>query len=773
MPPANKPGIENYNQLEGRVSAFSDALVDLENHVPSLGQPSSGRATPSPMSGLYFCVGPNEELLSLWDSVADRLFKIRHCQDINGMAVPLALFSAPIDPGALVRVVAGGAHASSFLTGLNAPLPFYRFTIAVQKAVDLAELAGSFGRTFLEALEKKDIEAMARLKGTQENSLSGAVRNTKLKALEEGKGAFTSLTLAKKAIEGRKEYYASQDFMDKWEITATNMLNKSLAITGAITLGYTLAAGLKLIPQIKSGATGFGGSPTATAETGGEQAGGSAETAVVALEAIAETLDKSAELVLMQGDFHGRWDDWAFEIEQADAELAKCNQDIVNAELHIAMLQADIDQQDLAVTQSHEMNAFMRSKFTNQELYHWMISATSKVYFDSYQLAFDVAKQAERALQFELGVDQKFITFGWNSLRRGLLAADELVFSIRAMEMAYDRKNSRDYELTKHVSLRRLDSLALIDFKAKGNCTVQIPEAEFDRDHPGHYMRRHKSVSLSILFPGVVEPYASVNCKLTMLSNRYRAVTTLRQGAQNEQERYAEDHRGDSRFVYDVGSVQSIATSGGQSDAGMFLLDFDDKRYLPFEYTGAIATWQIELPPVPQFDYSTITDVILHLSYTARDGGTALRNLVAKLQQTTLSNMALGLGQRGLHQAYVLREHFFDAWEKLQSTASATLTLELRHLPYFMQQHDPRITEVKWYATIVPDLQQAPPETVIITVDGVDVTLQQGTESLHDMFTGPGNLVQLGKPFNVKLPGETAAALKELILVVKIGLGKS
>lgn len=76
------------------------------------------------------------------------------------------------------------------------------------------------------------------------------------------------------------------------------------------------------------------------------------------------------------------------------------------------MLQADIDQQDLAVTQSQQMNAFMSSKFTNQELYHWMISATSKVYFDSYQLAFDVAKQAERALQLELGTDQKFLTYG-------------------------------------------------------------------------------------------------------------------------------------------------------------------------------------------------------------------------------------------------------------------------------------------------------------------------------------------------------------------------
>jgi hypothetical protein len=32
----------------------------------------------------------------------------------------------------------------------------------------------------------------------------------------------------------------------------------------------------------------------------------------------------------------------------------------------------------------------------------------------------------------------------------------------------------------------------------------------------------------------------------------------------------------------------------------------------------------ITLPAIPSFDYSTITDVILHIRYTARDGGQAL-----------------------------------------------------------------------------------------------------------------------------------------------------
>ena len=53
----------------------------------------------------------------------------------------------------------------------------------------------------------------------------------------------------------------------------------------------------------------------------------------------------------------------------------------------------------------------------------------------------------------------------------------------------------------------------------------------------------------------------------------------------------------------------------------MFNLDFRDERYLPFEGAGAVSTWRLELPSlVRSFNYDTITDVILHMSYTGIDG---------------------------------------------------------------------------------------------------------------------------------------------------------
>src|SRR5690606_17632377 len=38
-----------------------------------------------PTTGLYFCIPPNETLLRYWDTVEDRLFKIRNCLDIEGL----------------------------------------------------------------------------------------------------------------------------------------------------------------------------------------------------------------------------------------------------------------------------------------------------------------------------------------------------------------------------------------------------------------------------------------------------------------------------------------------------------------------------------------------------------------------------------------------------------------------------------------------------------------------------------------------------------------
>ena len=110
-------------------------------------------------------------------------------------------------------------------------------------------------------------------------------------------------------------------------------------------------------------------------------------------------------------------------------------------------------------------------------------------------------------------------------------------------------------------------------------------------DGPGHYFRRIKSVAVTI--PCVTGPYASVNCTLTLLKSSIRKTTQV--GAD-----YARDAGGeDDRFSDYFGSMQSITTSSAQNDTGMFETNLRDERYLPFEHSGVISQWQLELPANP------------------------------------------------------------------------------------------------------------------------------------------------------------------------------
>ncbi len=104
---------ESYATLKDKLDQFSNALVSFENDFPFSGGVSSN--TNSESSGLlglgrtlYFCIPQNEKLLGYWDTVTDRLLKIRHCLTIEGVVRELPLFEPPIDPALLVQACGEG-----------------------------------------------------------------------------------------------------------------------------------------------------------------------------------------------------------------------------------------------------------------------------------------------------------------------------------------------------------------------------------------------------------------------------------------------------------------------------------------------------------------------------------------------------------------------------------------------------------------------------------------------------------------------------------------
>jgi hypothetical protein len=675
--PAHELKVRTFGELASHLDTFSNSVVEIEGYLAAPKASKSGKSPtakaaaskrPEELEGLlamgqtlYFCTPQNDQLLRYWDTVADRLFKVRHCMNIEGVVRQLPLFEPPIDPALLVRATAAGLDLSSILSDLNLALPNYRFTTMLQKAVEFCNDVKGLGAALLSALEKKDAEDLTRLRSGQEIQLLNAVRQNKQKQVEEAQHALDALQKSKEMATLRHDYYSSREFMNDWEKAHRVFLAASELLQGGAAYLETSAAVLHSLPETAAGTTGV------TVTFGGIEIGMSLDSAARALGSWSSVANIAGSMSATMGSYERRKDEWKLQEDLAAKELEQVDKQILGAEIRKAIAEQDLKNHELQIKHAKEVDARMRSKFTNRELYSWMISQISAVHFQSYQMAYDIAKRAEKCYMFELGKqgnsDPGFLQPPyWDSLKKGLLAGERLLHDLRRMEAAYLDENKREYEITKSISLAMLDPLALVNLKQNGVCFVDLPEdLLFDMDYPGHYLRRIKSVSLTI--PCITGPYTSVNCTLTLMNNSVRATAALRDG------KYAREKTGDPRFVDYPGAIQSIATSSGQNDSGVYELNFRDERYLPFEGWGAISRWQIEMPKnCNQFDFNTISDVILHLRYTARDGGKALKD--AALNERLEKGMRL----------FSARHDFSSDWHRFLHPSEASPTKQTLQL---------------------------------------------------------------------------------------------
>ncbi len=618
-PPQNLPAqktkrVWTYNELEKvPLDDFSNALVEIESHLPAAGSPPLPGQNNQPSLAFYFCIPKNDKLLGYWKTVADRLSQIRHCKNIEGLFRQLLPFEPSIDPALLVRAFAAGEDISSVLNDLNAALPHYRFNVMLQKATELCNDVKTLGAVLLSALEKKDAEELALLRSDHELKLLDAVKEIKIQQIKEAQNTLEGLQKQKEVVAQRHKYYKEIQFLNAGEAVHLELMGLSLTLQSVQTMMDMIASGLSYIPDFKLGV------PTTVGSTFG---GANLSNAMRAFSAFmggqASIMSATGSMCATVGGHQRRWDDWKLQERLAAKEMEQIDKQIAAGEIRKAIAEKDLQNHDLQVENAKEVDEYMRDKFTNRELYDWMVGQISGIYFQSYQLAYDIAKRAERSYRFELGlVDSNFIQFGyWDSLKKGLLAGEKLHYDLKRMEVSYLDQNKREYEITKNISVVLHDPLALIALKETGHCEVFLPEELFDADYPGHYMRRIKNVSLTI--PCVTGPYTSINCTLTLLSNKTRI--------DGDAQRDYPEQEDDDRFVTNFAALQSIATSHAQNDSGMFELNFRDERYLPFEGAGIISRWRIDMPKdCNAFDFNTVSDVIIRLNYTAREGGDLLR----------------------------------------------------------------------------------------------------------------------------------------------------
>lgn len=620
----------------------------------------------------------NPRLMEIYDRANDQLDALHHCMTkarLRGGTLHVDTSYWGDDPVRRGWKEPGSACVDD--DGCCCPPSPYRFTFLVQRAIETAGEVRALGGALLSAFEKGDGEFLAALRAGHERQLLNLSEEIRRFEFREADWQVQALQKTKQATQARRQYYA--------DLIANGLIAKEQAYQNLTGVSMTTrAAGnsveavgqvMNLIPDMTIGTAGIASSPVAVNQLPiGTKLAHAFAAAARILYTVADITSTQASLALTEAGWDRREADWIFQVTVLDIEIQQIERQILGAERRrdaaLRQLNNLVQQQQ----QAAELQDFLRDKFTNHALYLFLQQEMAALHRQMFDIAWCWARQAQRAFQLERELStQTFLPPNvWDGLHEGLLAGERLGGALRAMDKSYHDQNQREYELVTRLSLRVDFPLAFLQLKVTGACEIEIPEWRLDREYPGHYLRRVKAVRLTI--PAVTGPFSGVRCKLTLLSSATRVEPTLLDiqdccpGACTcdccQRLRY-QAIPDDPRIVKRYGATEAIATSSGQSDSGLFELNFRDERYLPFEYAGAAASrWRIELPiETNTFDIDTMSDLLFELSHTEREGGETLR----RAAWAAASCMLPGAGLR----YFDWRQDFPDAWRRFRSASTA------------------------------------------------------------------------------------------------------
>ena len=646
---------------------------------------------------MVFCVPPNDDLMKYWDRVEDRLFKIRNCMNIKGIRRSLSLFQARIDPMLLVRARAAGLSLEDIAAiGSGAgKLPAYRFTYLVEKAKQFTQTLQSFGSALLSAMEKKDNEEFTLLRSVHEKNILKLTTNIKRKQLQDAQYQYKASEAALVNVQNRVDYY--QGLIDTglipWEVTeqVSKWTAGGLHTTEA-TLRF-LSSAFGFLPQI--------GSPFSMKYGGKELHDGTSSLAAATGE-LAAIADNVAILAGLEASHKRRQQDWEQQLKLAQQEHRQSSIQLLAAEIRQQIAEHDLLIHEKNMEQSDELFDFYKNKFTNLGLYNYMASTLNRLYRNAYNIAYDLAKQAEAAYHHEIYSSEILIEAdNWQFDRAGLLSGERLMLQLQQLEKKFMDENVRQPEITQTFSLAMLSPMELLNLRQTGRCDIKIPEIAFEVLYPGQFRRTIKSIRITI--PCVAGPYTNISAKLTLTKSSLEKT--------------------DGAALVDwplrpLPGPASISSSTANNDSGVFDLNFRDERYLPFEGAGAISEWQLELPAsFRSFSYDTISDVLLHISYTACES----QNRQAA-EAALVGLVTAYAADPGLYRLISLRHEFPDTLHKLfsQNNQLANFELTPAHFPYLLSSKTlTTVPECKVYVKPKPKRVANVPGSVKVTINNI------------------------------------------------------
>lgn len=629
----------------------ASGLKGLEQDMPSRAE---GQLWLRLLDAPWFRVPVNVQLLDLWDRLALRLYNLRHNLTLDGKAMSLPLYAPPANPFDLLRAQAAGGGSGQRRLGSLAIIPPYRFRAMLPRVQNAVETLIRYGEQVRSYMELRDRGNQEELQQSHVLELAAFTETLQAQMKDQADAAKTALEGSKKAVDARWHYYDNlwhEDVSTAERRAMDKQLQAKLWQVGE-SLGSSVG---QLIEAVT-----FAGVGTGPVSFGLSRPGSFSFATASALNMFATANAFDADRTLVSEQYRRRRVEWQFLMDQADQEMAAIDLQIIAQDSAIAAATTSHNLAIKAQQQALDYYTSLKDRATGPLLHQWLLSQMSTLYFQAYDAVLSMCLSTEACWQYEIGDrDTRFIsTNAWADNRYGLTAGETLKLGLLQMESAFLSRHERRLELTKTISLKSLlkdydpgadsqgtEPLAtgwqavIARLHDKGEITFDLKPSLFDKDYPGHYLRQLIRVSVSI--PAVVGPYEDTRVILTQqtsstllkpdmpgVRHHYKEAGELPQD--QEDENIAPTH-----IVFNPRAQQQIGISTGVDDHGMFMLDFGDERYFPFEGTGAVSRWNLSFPRHASERQSAIldslTDIILHVRYLAVDGGKVFTGEVEQL----------------------------------------------------------------------------------------------------------------------------------------------
>jgi hypothetical protein len=581
-----------------------------------------------------FCVPPNPFARALRLHAEINLYKLRNCRNIEGMEREIPLYGAPTDVMSGMPMI-GEAGQLTLPGTITSPGTPYRYDYLVERARHLADRAAQMEAAFLTALEKRDAEYYNLMKARQDVQLAKAgVRLQDLRVREAEDG----VTLAELQ---RTRSQLQADRYSEWLQSGISDLEAVSVMLLHMAAGFHFQAAM---------------------------AGFAKVSIAGALSSMAASLSTEASMLSTLADYERRRQQWELQRDLAlqdimiggqQVRLAKDRVRIVGQERKISQMQADF-----AVATAD----FLANKFTNVELYDWMSQVLEGVYGFFLQEAAAVAKLAEQQLAFERQESPPGLIQAdyWEAPsddmiapgpdmnapdRRGLTGSARLLEDIHRLDQHRFETAERKLQLTKTISLTRLDPFEFQRFRENGVMNFNTQMELFDRDFPGHYLRLIKRVRISVI--ALIPPVTGIQATLSTTGLSRVVVGSM----------------GLFQTVLSRRDPESVALTSPRDATGLFeLVPQSREMMLPFESMGVDTDWELHMPKASNlFDYRTIADVLLTIEYTAINSYAYRQQVIRELDASISAD-----------RPFSFRHQFADAWYDLhnpdQTTAPMTVS---------------------------------------------------------------------------------------------------